>query len=228
MNTPATQPSWDPIWDKIFSTLEWGKYPPEYVIRFVAQRWYKRADRSAVRLLDLGSGPGACTWYMAREGFSVSAIDGSAVGVQRLKDRLQAENLRADARAGDFVSLPWPDSTFEGAVDNVSLCANTYHACMETVAEVHRVLKPGGWFLSANFTPRTWGYGKGTEIEPNTFTDITEGPLRDRGRALFMDRGQVDSLFCPFAEVCVDTLAWTMEAMKHTVELWIVTARKAA
>lgn len=228
MKAPITQPSWDPIWDKIFRSQEWGKYPPEHVIRFVAQRWYKVADRSGVRLLDLGSGPGACTWYMAREGFKVSAIDGSAVGVQRLQDRLKAEHLAADARAGDFVLLPWPDSTFDGVVDNVSLCANPYRACMAAVAEVHRVLKPGGWFLSASFTPRTWGYGKGTEVEPNTYTDITEGPLKERGRALFMDRAQVDALFRRFADVSIETSAYTMERMQRLIELWIVTARKAA
>lgn len=228
MNAPLIQPSWDPIWDQIFGRQEWGKYPSEYVIRFVAQRWYGRADRSTVRLLDLGSGPGACTWYMAREGFNVSAIDGSRTGIERLRARLAAEKLAAEARVGDFVRLPWPGSSFDGVIDNVSLCANPYSACQAAVAEVHRVLKPGGWFLSASFTPQTWGYGKGTELEPNTFVDITEGPLTGRGRALFMDRSQLEALFRPFGDVAIDTLTWTMERMKHIIELWIVAARKEA
>jgi hypothetical protein len=31
---------WDKGWDKIFSTAEWGKYPGEELIRFIARNFY--------------------------------------------------------------------------------------------------------------------------------------------------------------------------------------------
>jgi SAM-dependent methyltransferase len=218
--------SWDPAWEQVFRAQEWGKYPPEHVIRFVARTFYQAPDRRAVRLLDLGSGSGACTWFMAREGFSVSAIDGSATAIARLQSRLGAEGLAVDARVGDFVTLPWPDDSFDGVVDNVALCCNSFAACRMAAAEVYRVLKPAGAFYSANLSDRSWGYGRGRPVEPGGFTDITEGPVAGKGFVLFMGRAQLDEVYSRFEDVNVERVSWTLGGMDHLVEFWVVTSRK--
>jgi SAM-dependent methyltransferase len=218
--------SFDPVWEEIFRAQEWGKYPPEHIIRFVARNFYKAPDRKAVKILDLGSGPGANAWYVAREGFACSAIDGSATAIERLKARLAGERLEVDARAGDFIELPWPDQTFDAVVETGALCCNRFAMVTRVVGEVKRVLKPGGLFCSANFTDRSWGYGLGRQVEPGGFVDITEGPLVGLGFILFMGRAQVDELFGEFRDVGVERLGYTVERGKHLIDLWIVTARK--
>jgi len=228
MSIAASVQSWDPVWEEVFRTQEWGKYPPEYVIRFVARNFYRAHDRKAVRLLDLGCGPGACSWYMAREGFSVSGIEGSATAVQTATARLHAEGLRADLQVGDYTHLPWPDNYFDGVLDNVTLYCNRFAQCKRAVDEVQRVLKNDGVFLSANFTDRTWGYGLGTEIEPAGFTDIRDGPLAGKGFALFMSRWHLNELYRGFERHEIERIAWTMEGMMRLVELWIVTCRKSS
>jgi hypothetical protein len=55
---PVT-PGWDPVWEQIFSSREWGKYPPEHVVRFVDRNSYRVPDRKQVRLLEVGCG-GRC------------------------------------------------------------------------------------------------------------------------------------------------------------------------
>ena len=218
--------SWNPVWEEIFRKREWGKYPPEHVVRFVAHNWYAVRDRQLVRLLDVGAGPGANTWFMAREGFSASAIDGSSTAIERLHTRLASEGLKADARVGDFKQLPWEDGIFDGAIDNLAICTNPFESCRRVVHEVHRVLKPGGRFLSASFTPRTWGYGTGKQVEKNGFDDLSEGPCSGEGFCLFMDRQQVDELYGDFAEVRVDTTSATLDGETRVVEHWIVSCRK--
>jgi hypothetical protein len=52
-------PAWDPLWEQIFNTREWGKYPPEHAVRFVARNFYRVPYRKQVRLLEVGCGPGA-------------------------------------------------------------------------------------------------------------------------------------------------------------------------
>src|ERR1019366_5194304 len=79
---------WDPVWEQIFSTREWGKYPPEHVVRFVAGNFYRVPDRKEMCLLEVGCGPGANIWFMAREGFTVSRIDGSATSIKQGDGRL--------------------------------------------------------------------------------------------------------------------------------------------
>src|SRR5258705_850256 len=92
---PSPPSSFDPVWEEIFRAQEWGRYPDAYVVRFVARNFYAR-ERRTVRLLDVGSGPGASTWYMAREGFAVAAIDGSAAALARLEQRLPGGQLATD------------------------------------------------------------------------------------------------------------------------------------
>jgi 2-polyprenyl-3-methyl-5-hydroxy-6-metoxy-1,4-benzoquinol methylase len=76
--------SLQPLWDEVLRAPHWQRaYPNEEMIRFVARRFYSTTDRGSIRILDLGCGAGTQTWYLAREGFDVSAIDGSQVGIDR-------------------------------------------------------------------------------------------------------------------------------------------------
>src|SRR5664280_2125454 len=83
-------------WDKLFGARAWGQYPSEELIRFVARNFFKVSDRRAVRILEIGCGPGANIWFMAREGYSASAIDGSATAIKQLTARLVRENIVYD------------------------------------------------------------------------------------------------------------------------------------
>ncbi len=213
----------DPEWEQIFSTREWGKYPPEHVVRFVARTFYRVPNRSAVRLLEIGCGPGANVWFMAREGFSVSGIDCSPTAIRKARERLANEGLSADLRVGDNAVLPWPDNTFDGVLENVSLYCNGSQSIRAALAEVRRTLKPGAPFQASFFTTQTWGYGVGTPVEPDGFRDITEGPLMGTGFCLFLTRERLTELFRDFANVSVERVSWTMENEKHLVEQFVIT-----
>lgn len=217
---------WDPIWEEIFRSKEWGKYPPEHVIRFVAGNFYQVSHRKEMRLLEIGCGPGANVWFMAREGFTVSGIDGSATAIKQANERLLREGLTADLYVGDYSSLPWPDSNFDGVVENVSLYCNRWTAVKRALAEVRRVLKPGAPFLSSFFTDRTWGYGLGTMVEPGGFIDITEGPLAGGGFCLFLNHVRLRELFSDFTDVAVELLSRTLQGEHRLVEQFVIACRK--
>jgi len=71
---------WDLVWKEIFSSREWGKYPPEHVIRFVARNFYRAPDRKQVYLLEVGCGPGAKGHYC---GFGRGRISGRRISTMR-------------------------------------------------------------------------------------------------------------------------------------------------
>jgi SAM-dependent methyltransferase len=219
---------WDPVWEQIFSSREWGKYPPEHVVRFVARNFYRVLDRKEVRLLEVGCGPGANVWFMAREGFTVSGIDGSSTAIKQASERLSREGLTADMRVGDYSTIPWPDSSFDGVVENVSLCCNRWDAVKRALGEIRRVLKPGAPFLSSFFTDRTWGYGLGTMVEPDGFIDITEGPIAGTGFCLFLNHASLYELFRDFTDIAVERISWTMQGEQRLVEQFVITCRKPA
>src|SRR5438105_645758 len=91
MSRDKIAPSWDPVWEDIFKSQPWGRYPGEDLIRFVARNFYKAPSRSSVRILEVGCGPGANLWYMAREGFSVFGIDGAPTALELARLRLDRE-----------------------------------------------------------------------------------------------------------------------------------------
>lgn len=90
--------AWDPIWEEVFHSQEWGKYPGESLIRFIARNFYKR-NRKEVRILEIGCGTGANIWYLCREGFSAYGIDGSKKAVSLANNRIKTEGLTARAIA---------------------------------------------------------------------------------------------------------------------------------
>ena len=216
----------DTIWEHLFRKQEWGKYPPESVVRFVARTFYRASKRAEVRLLDAGCGPGACTWFMAREGFQAFGIDGSPSAIKYAKERLRREGLKADLQVADYTSLPWPDEFFDGAIDNVSFYANAVADWQRAVDQVHRVLKAGGAFFTSSFTTNTWGYNTGKEVEPGSFCDIPEGPLYERGLSHFANEDELRNILRRFSHVEIERESRTVMNQSKLVEIWVAVARK--
>jgi SAM-dependent methyltransferase len=228
MNNSIEAGTWDPLWEDIFRSKSWGRYPPEHIVRFIARAFSGARDRSTIRLLEIGCGPGANIWFMAREGFSVCGIDGSGTAIERATKRLAAEGLMADLRIGDYAQLPWSDSTFDGAIENVSLYSNPSAAIDRALNEVHRVLRPGAPFLSSFFSDRTWGYGEGNMVERDGFMDLREGPLAGAGFCLFLNRGRVNEVFHAFTDIAVERVSWTLNDERQLVEQLVIICRKQA
>src|SRR5947209_316409 len=111
--------SWDPMWEEIFRTREWGKYPPEELIRFIARNYYSATDRKQIKILELGCGMGANTWFLAREGFDTYGIDGSQTAIRKAEMRLKEEGLSAHLRIGEIASLAdyYPAAHFDAVID---------------------------------------------------------------------------------------------------------------
>jgi ubiquinone/menaquinone biosynthesis C-methylase UbiE len=222
----APSTTWDPVWEKIFQERDWGKYPPEHVIRFIARNFGRATVRKNIRLLEIGCGPGANVWFMAREGFSVSGIDGSSTAIQLARKRLAAEGFSADLWVGNFASLPWADHSFDAVVENVSLCTNPWTSIQRALREVLRVLKPGASSLFSFFTDRTWGYGLGDMIESDGFINLREGPLAEKGFHLFLKRARVSELFGEFSDINVERISHTLDNGQHLIELWVISCCK--
>jgi SAM-dependent methyltransferase len=218
--------SWDPVWEQIFRNQEWGKYPPEHLIRFVARNFYRVNPRSRIRLMEIGCGPGANIWFMAREGFTVAGIDGSHTAIRRAIQRLASDNLSADLHVGDFAQLPWPNDSFDGIVENLSLYTNPWSGIQRALKEVCRVLKPGAPFLSTFFSDRTWGYGEGEMIDSDAFRNIPEGPLAGTGFCLFLRQEKVKDLFHDFADIDTERITRAFDRQQHIVEHLVITCRK--
>lgn len=202
--------SFDQTWEKIHASQEWGKYPSEPVIRFVARNYYAK-DRKQIKILDFGCGGGSNTWYLAREGFDTYAFDGAKSAIRRVRERLEAEDLQADLRVRDALALDYGEDVFDCVIDNVTVYANVKRNIEEMYRKIYTMLKKGGKVFSVCFSTETTGFGLGTKIEENTFCDISEGSLAGRGVAHFFTREELIETFeaAGFRDIVIDTLQFT-------------------
>lgn len=124
-------------------------------------------------VLELGAGHGRDTLFLAREGFTVHATDFQATGLEQLKDAAGARGLggRVTTSVHDVRDpLPLPDGSVDAVFAHMLLCmALTTAEIHAAVAEVRRVLGPGGAFV---YTVRHTGdahYGTGTPHGEDTY-----------------------------------------------------------
>jgi SAM-dependent methyltransferase len=97
-------------------------------------------DVTGRRVLDAGCGSGPLFAALRDRGATVSGFDGSPGMVEQARRRLGAD---ADLRVADLADpLPYADDTFDDVI--ASLVLHYLRDWGPTLAEVRRVLKPGG------------------------------------------------------------------------------------
>ena len=102
------------------------------------------------RVLEVGSGRGGGADWIARtySPSTLTAVDYSAKAVQ-LCERLYAGQANLDFVKGNAMALPFDDMSFD-VIYNVE-SSHCYSDMGAFVAEVHRVLRPGGLFAWTDF-----------------------------------------------------------------------------
>ena len=122
-------------------------------------------------LLDIGSGIGGPARYFAtRFGCRVTGIDLTPefCDVARHLTRLLHLDDQVKFEAGDALTMPFPDRSFDGAYSmNVSMNIADKRAFYR---EIHRVLKPGAWLLLSEIAK-----GDGGELDYPTPWASTAG-----------------------------------------------------
>lgn len=104
-------------------------------------------------LLDVGCGTGGVT-IPARlplgERGSAAGIDPSPEMIAIARRKAQRAGLEIDFRVGVIESLPFPDQTFDVVTASLMMHHLPVHLQVKGLAEIWRVLKPGGRILIAD------------------------------------------------------------------------------
>ncbi|MFE2125324.1 MULTISPECIES: class I SAM-dependent methyltransferase [Streptomyces] len=110
---------------------------------------FRAAGAHAV--LELGAGHGRDALYFAREGFSVLATDFSPVGLEQLRAAGAAQQVAEQLTTAVHdvrEPLPLADASVDAVFAHMLLCmALSTPEIRSLVAEVRRVLRPGGVFV---------------------------------------------------------------------------------
>jgi len=155
-----------PTWDELFTQekFRW-RNPHEAVVQFVPEL----CATGARRVLDLGCGTGRHTVYLASQGFDVWACDISPRGLAHTRQWLTAEGLTAHLQRSDMTALPYRDGAFDGLVSAFVIYHDLLSDVERAVADIRRILRPGGLALLTLISTRDYSYRQGREVEPDTF-----------------------------------------------------------
>jgi SAM-dependent methyltransferase len=102
-------------------------------------------DIRGKKVLELGCGAGEASVYLAKKGAVVTATDLSA-GMLRVVEKVASKHgVHVSTRQTPSDALDFPDSSFD-----IAYAANLLHhvEISPTLAEIERVLKPGGLLVS--------------------------------------------------------------------------------
>ena len=215
------------IWEKTFRDKEWGKYPPEELIRAVCE--YTKDDKTK-SVLEMGCGPGANSLFLNEHFQSYSAIDFSKTAIEKLKSRLSLNQYYKtdEFKVACFSSLPWGDKSFDFICDNLAITHNDLNIIKKTLKEVRRVLKEGGLFYSKVWGSSSYGLNTGELIEEGTFTKLKDGPCKNYGVSHFFTYKEIKELYGGiFKKISVEKIQRTkLSQNENIIEEFIILARK--
>lgn len=124
----------------------------EYADRFAGELAHKPLDRELLRrfatevhgpVLDLGCGPGHVTAFLKECGADVCGQDLSPELIAEARQR----HPNIPFETGDMLDLPDPDGSAAGVVAFYAIVHFTPDQLARALAEIHRVLRPGGRVL---------------------------------------------------------------------------------
>lgn len=111
-------------------------------------------------------------------------------------------------------------------IDVGGITSNTTQTIRSVFAEIHRVLKPGGWLFTMVFAPETTGALSGKKLEEGTTEDPAEGPLKGLGVIHVFTGDELRHELRAFSETSLDWLRRSDKGGAYEFAHWIVQARK--
>lgn len=209
-----------PEWNELFLKQENRWENPHELTTILAERLGPRP----ASILDLGCGAGRHLVSLGRLGYQLAGMDVSDNGLRYSQGWLQREGLPARLTRADMTHLPYTSASFDAVVSIHVIFHNPLARLMQSMGEIRRVLKPGGWAALTFQSTRSYRYGRGEQIELNTFLpDLGEDAGVPHHYSTF---GELDDLFAGFIVHRV-FLNESLERQNRRSSHWDVLAEKA-
>ena len=178
------------------------------------------------RFLDIGSGAGRHTKLAAELGFRAFGMDLSFVGLQHARQRLLTAGLQGSLSQASMLALPYMDCSFAVVLSYGVFYYGTADEMKQALAEVHRILVPGGKAFAVLRTTDDYRFGKGVRLGHNTFQlRITEtNELHSTQHFLAAD--EVPAYFAKFAQVSFEKTETTFGNRSGINSDWLITVEK--
>ncbi|MBU1199124.1 MAG: class I SAM-dependent methyltransferase [Nanoarchaeota archaeon] len=179
------------------------------------------------KVLDLGCGTGRHVKYLALAGFYVVGTDYSNDAIAEAK-RLVAGLSNIELIQSEMSHIPYEDSFFDAVICSHVVQHGLRSDRDKSFYEMWRVLRPNGLLFLRTTSRKHRVYGKGKEIEPDTFINISELPDGDTPHHYFSDE-ELRKCLSGFDIVYLEHHSFPPEPndfWKHGLEEWVLLGKK--
>jgi len=149
------------------------------------------------RVLSLAEGEGRNAVFLAQQGYAVTAVDGSQVGLDKAQVLAEARGVKIERVCADLAVFELGVSTWDGIVS--IFCPLPPAIRQALYRKVLAALKPGGVFLLEAYTPAQLqhgtGGGKSVELMQTAATLRAELPGLDFVHLVELERDVVEGVF---------------------------------
>lgn len=218
-------------WNELHAVPRFSpRYPSELVIRWTLRN-FLRDRASEFSLLDLGAGAGRHTAFWAREGYIATATDVSPIAMSQVMEWAQQESLAIEVEVAEADALPFRDESFDGILSFGVLYYLPYTRMRRAIAEIWRVLKPGGKafvMVKSDADSRCcgaervdrWSYRVGVPESGASWGSEVGLVLT------LLDRGALQECFAEFSEVVIDRSTISNCNGRFIDDEWLIQLRK--
>jgi SAM-dependent methyltransferase len=160
-------------WDTTYASSQdfFGSEPSELAVS--ALKSFR--DRGTKTVLELGCGQGRDTWYFAKQGLDVTALDYSEAGICQMRERAKDGGVKVVLDVHDARKpLPFPGGSFDAIYSHMFFTMEfSEDEISYMMGECLRVLRPNGLNLYSVRNDHDPHYGKFTPRGK----DMWENPL---------------------------------------------------
>jgi ubiquinone/menaquinone biosynthesis C-methylase UbiE len=121
------------------------------------------------KLLDVGCGLSSDVFLFASEGFDVTAVDFSEVGINKMRTEAEKRNLKINFVVKRIEELGFGENSFGVIYSHLSLHFFDSDTTKKIFDRLHNVLKTGGRIFIKVKSKKDAYYGKGKKIGNDTF-----------------------------------------------------------
>lgn len=204
-------------------------YPHEQVVRWTFRNLNPQTNQKS-KVLDLGCGAGRHALFFAELGFDSYASDLSQVGLRELQVSAGRRGLKVQTHHTSAHDLShYADGSFDAVLSSGVMYYLSLPEAKQMLAEVRRVLRPGGKFCCITRSDADGRRQNATQVGPCTWHLGTLAPgapstMEEDMDMLFFSRSEIESLFSSFTNCCFDRMIFLHDNFAN--DDWVVSAVK--
>ena len=213
----------DEVYEK---KLQWNICPFTEVISTLLS-FKANNERLNQKILEIGCGVGNNLIPIAKLGYSAYGVDISDLAIKEAKRRAIEQNVQVDLVCGNVQKLQYETNFFDHVIDRSVLTCTTPDVIIQSLDEIHRVLKPGGVFMAFDWFGINHPDLKfGQCIKSDVYSNFSDGRFKNVEFITSFDFKTLNNYLKKFEKLNVNRIVSTNIDGKILTETFNLTAIK--